>query len=420
MRSRFMGRGSARPLPVLVLALGAALCLPAAAQAGPLAQALDYLAARQDPVGGGFAAGAGTDPAYTAWAALAVSASGEDTARWHRGRASLRAALARPPAGVALPDAERAAVAIATAGMDPRVATGRNLVREVLRAQRPDGTIGADSSTTAWGILALVAGGLGPGSRAIRTACDALERVQRRDGGWSLTEDDPRSGPNTTAAAIQALVAAGRDPETSAALRRARLFLLSVQNPDGGFPPVDGGPSTALTTAWVALSIRSLGERSSRAPWDRAGGPLALLRALQLPDGGVRNATSSTGPSVWATSQAALAFSGTYIPHRRRVARPVPARAPRVVARLPQGGRPLTGPLLVRYADDAGGTGVDPRSVRLFVDGRDLTGRAAVTPYRLELPRPLVPAGRPTIRLSLADRAGNGRSVQWSIVAPGR
>lgn len=75
---------------------------------------------------------------------------------------------------------------------------------------------------------------------------------------------------------------------------------------------------------------------------------------------------------------------------------------------------------MVRYRDDDGGTGVDPHAVRVQVAGRDVTGRAVVTPNQLLLPRGLVPPGRPMIRLSLADRAGNGRSVRWRVDQPGR
>ena len=331
MRFRSPGRVALRPL--LLLGLGAALVVPHAARAAPLAQALDYLASHQDPVGGGFSAEVGTQAGYTAWAALAVAAAGEDTARWRRGRVSLRAAVLRPLVAPTLGDLERQAVVAAAVGADPRAAGGRNLVREVLRAQLADGSIGPDSNTTAWGILALAAGGLGPGSQATRRARVALERIQRSDGGWALTEEDPESGPNTTSTAVQALVAAGHDPRTSFALRRARAFLLTAQNRDGGFSPVVGGTSTALTTAWAALAVRALGERPSRAPWDRRGGPMRFLTGLQLPDGGVRNAASSRVPSVWATSELALAFSGKYLPFTRLVRRSTPAgREPTGVA----------------------------------------------------------------------------------------
>ena len=83
-------------LGALALALALGLSLPAPALAGPLARALDHLASRQDPVAGGFAEGSGTEPAYSAWAALAVTGAGEAPERWRSGAASLRDAVAAP------------------------------------------------------------------------------------------------------------------------------------------------------------------------------------------------------------------------------------------------------------------------------------------------------------------------------------
>lgn len=317
MRARPPAGGrTMRPQVMLLIGLVALLCAPALALGGPLARALDHLASQQDPHGGGFAQGAGTERSYTAWAALAVSAAGGRPERWSRGGASLRDALTRPLRGASMGEMERVAVAISAAGLDPRTAAGINIVRRVLMAQGADGAIGRDVSTTGWGILALRASGLGPDSRAVVGARGALERAQRADGGWSTDDGVPRSAPNTTAEAVQALVAAGRDAGASGSLRRARAFLLAAQNPDGGFPAVVGGESTALTTAWVALSIRALDERSSRPPWNRSGGPLAFLKRMQRPDGGVRNSAASRLASTWATSQAALAFAGRPLPLR--------------------------------------------------------------------------------------------------------
>lgn len=296
-------------------ALAAAGWLAAPASAATLPRALDHLAAAQDPRGGGFADGRGTDPTITAWGALAVAAT---PGPWAGREAPLRRALVRT-LGPGLGDAERGAVALAAWGIDPRAVGARDLVREILAAQRPDGTIGADTSTTAWGILALRAGRLGPEAAAVVRARDALERSQRADGGWALAAGSPGSGPNTTADAVQALVAAGR-PARAPSLVRARRFLRAAQNPDGGFPAVVGGTSTALTTAWVALSLRSLGERGSRPPWNRGGGPRAYLARLQRPDGAVR-ITAGGMASVWATSQTALAFAGRPLPILVPVAR---------------------------------------------------------------------------------------------------
>jgi hypothetical protein len=405
-----------RSAPSAIALAIVALALPASADAGPLAKALDHLSARQDPVGGGFAAEAGTDPALTAWGAMAVAAAGEDPGRWRRGRASLARAVGRPLERPMLGDLERAAVAAAAAGLDPRDVGGRDLVRAVLRAQRGDGAIGDSPSTTAWGILALRAGGLRSGARPIRLARAALERLQRPDGGWSLAPEAPGSGPNTTSVAVQALVAAGRSPGRSPALAAARDFLAAAENPDGGFPAIVGGESTALTTAWVVVALSAIGEDPAAAPWSRAGGPLSHLRRLQLPDGGVRNTRGSPESSVWATSQAVLAFTRRPLPLGLRAAGDVPRRVPRVVWREPAAGGRVAGPLIVRYRDEDGGTGVDPRAVRLALDGRDVTGRALVTPFALQYPGAGVPARRVTVRLTLGDRAGHEMTTSWQIV----
>jgi hypothetical protein len=407
---RPLGSGS-RPHPAIVTALAAALglALPAGAHAGPLSRALDNLAAHQDRFGGGFSVGSGTDPSYTAWATLAVTAAGERAGHWRSGHASLRDAVARPLRNPLLGDVERTAVAASAAGLDSRRVGGRNLLREVLEAQNADGSIGDRPSTTAWGILALRAGGLSLDSRSVRLARNALEREQRRDGGWSADASAMGRDPNTTSVAVQALVAAGRTPGRATSLRRAREFLRRVQNPDGGFPAVVGGESTALTTAWVTVALRTLGDRPDRPPWNRGGGPVRLLRQLQLPDGGVRNSRESTSASVWATSQAALAFAPGPLPLRPRGGRQTPPRTPKAVLREFRGGG-----LVVRYRDDQGGTGVDPSSVRVRVGGQDVTAEARVTASILELPRG-VPAGRSTVALTIADRAGNARSVLWEV-----
>lgn len=307
-RARRTGRFR-RPSALLAASLVAMCALAGPAAAGTLGRALDHLAAVQDPRGGGFAEGRGTDPTTTGWAALAIAAA---PGPWEGEEAPLRRALVRT-LGTTLADAEHGAVALAAWNVDPRAVAGRDLVREILAAQRSDGTIGGDTSTTAWGILALRAGRLSQRAGAVMRARDALERAQRGDGGWALAGGSPGSGPNTTADAVQALVAAGRTAGAPS-LARARRFLVGAQNADGGFPAVVGGTSTALTTAWVALSLRALGERGNRPPWNRAGGPRAFLARLQRADGSVRNTPTAAASSVWATSQTALAFAGRPLP----------------------------------------------------------------------------------------------------------
>ncbi len=417
------GRMAPRP-GTLAVALGLVLAAPAPALAGPLAKALDHLSARQDPVAGGFAEDGGTDSAYSAWAALAVVGAGERVGRWRSGPATLRDAVAARVRRPSLGDLELAAVAAAASGLDPRSVGGRNAVREVLAAQHADGSIGGSPATTAWGILALRAGGLDPGARAVRRARRALVRQQNRDGGWSTGPESPGSGPNTTAAAVQALWAAGARLGASAldrasSLDRARSYLVEAQNPDGGFPPVVGERTQALTTASVAVALHTIGEDPDRPPWNRSGGPLEALRGMQLANGGVRNERDSRSASIWATSQAALAFARGPIPLAPRPLRPIPARTPHVLWREPGPGEPTRGALIVRYRDDEGGTGVDPSRVRLSLGGRDVTRRALVTPFALRLPPSEVRPGAP-VRLALRDRAGNAGAAGWRLAGRGR
>ena len=165
----------------------------------------------------------------------------------------------------------------------------------------------------------------------------------------------------------------------------------------------------------MAVALQTIGEDPGDEPWNRAGGPLTALRGMQLANGGVRNERGSTSASVWATSQATLALAGGPLPLGPRSMRPVPDRAPRVVWHEPTAGEPSRGPVIVRYRDDDGGTGIDPVRVRLRVGGRDVTGRAFVTPFALRLPASSVPAGPAMVSLSLEDRAGNASALAWRL-----
>ena len=152
------------PASLLVAVLAAIGWAAGPASAATLGRALDHLAAVQDPRGGGFAEGRGTDPTITPWAALAIAAA---PGQWAGKEAPLRRALVRTLGRRRSPTPSTAAVALAASGIDPRAVAGRDLVREILAAQRSDGTIGADPSSTAWGILALRAGRLAPEARAV-------------------------------------------------------------------------------------------------------------------------------------------------------------------------------------------------------------------------------------------------------------
>jgi hypothetical protein len=64
--------------------------------------------------------------------------------------------------------------------------------------------------------------------------------------------------------------------------------------------------------------------------------------------------------------------------------------------------------------DDAGGMGVDPKSVRVTLSGRNITGQTEVTAqhftYRADLP-----PGRHTVEVAASDLAGNAVRRNWSF-----
>lgn len=62
------------------------------------------------------------------------------------------------------------------------------------------------------------------------------------------------------------------------------------------------------------------------------------------------------------------------------------------------------------------GSGVDPGSVRLIVNGHDVTADAEVTPYFLSYtPSSPMSSGTQTVQLSLADKAGNKTQSDWKF-----
>lgn len=64
--------------------------------------------------------------------------------------------------------------------------------------------------------------------------------------------------------------------------------------------------------------------------------------------------------------------------------------------------------------DDAGGTGVDPDSVRITISGRDVTSLAEVTPRHFNY-RGSLPPGRHTVDVTAKDRVGNVAQQSWSF-----
>ena len=261
-----------------------------------------YLMAVQNADGGyGSGPGQSSSGMYSAWAALGLEAVGARPQTVSRGGRSLLSYL---EAGTSPSDDSGAlerTILVMGAG-----ARG-DLVASLAGRFGRDGSIGDQVNLTAFGVLALRAAGaslppLTPGW---------LARQQNSDGGFSFATAGGASDVDDTGAALEALAAAGG--ASSSALGRAVGYLRREQNRDGGLPQQDGAASNAQSTAWAIQGLLAAGVDPSSI---RHGGrsPLDYLRSLIAPDGHVRYAAGSDQTPVWVTGEALMALAGKPLP----------------------------------------------------------------------------------------------------------
>ena len=129
-----------------------------------------------------------------------------------------------------------------------------------------------------------------------------LKSKQLSDGCWEFS-DGIGCDTNTTALAIEALLAAGVDPSDSA-VEDALDYLEGAQNDDGGFPydpkSAWGTDSDTNSTAFVIQALVAAGEKIG--DWDRGGTtPLEALLRFQNPETGAF--TYSGKDDAYATYQ---------------------------------------------------------------------------------------------------------------------
>ncbi|HEV2059783.1 MAG TPA: prenyltransferase/squalene oxidase repeat-containing protein [Solirubrobacteraceae bacterium] len=213
-------------------------------------------------------------------------------------------------------DIERTILALRAAGRSAHSVRGRNLVRELIAMRRRNGSFAGLANQTAFAILALRAAGRSRKDRTVRAAAGWLLSQHNRDGGYNFAGKGGRSGIDDTAAALQALVAAGK--RGSRTVRRAAAFLAAKQNRDGGMPLTPGQGSNAQSTAWAIQGLAAAGRSPARLHRRGARSPIEYLRSLQSSSGAVRYSRSSRQTPVWVTAQALMGFRAKPFPLRRR------------------------------------------------------------------------------------------------------
>ncbi len=245
------------------------------------------------------------------WAAITLTANGIDINTVKNPNASLNDFLLsdHPGNGATATDWENRILAIVATNNNPTDFDGINYLQN-LEGFYNNSQLGETYllNDDIFGLLALVASGSMANQQIKQDTLNFIITHQAANGGFSWSPDttcqfcDPSA--DMTAAALQALQAAKdnglTNPNLDSAINNAKNYLLSNQNPDGGFGYF--GFSDADSTSWVIMAFNILGigstESSNAKDW---------LITNQQPDGGF---PSYNGSDTTTTSHALIAISG--------------------------------------------------------------------------------------------------------------
>jgi len=307
-RRRLEVRWERSPAPIVAGAMVLALLLAmsaAAMAATPASRAEGYLLRAQNKDGGfGGAPRQSSSPLYSGWAGLALGSAGRNPRDLERsGGRSLAGYVLRGSGSLRdIGEIERTVLLARVAGMNPRRLGGRNLLAEIEKRRRGDGSISGFVSYTAFGVMALRASGASAGSATI----EWLVSSQNADGGFGVARSSA-SDSDMTGAALQALATVGR--ARGPAAQRATEWLRDNQNVDGGFGQFKGRNSNAQSTAYAIQGLLAAGARGNASSRARA-----YLVGLQRRDGSVAYSSTSSQTPVWVTAQALMALEGKPLP----------------------------------------------------------------------------------------------------------
>ena len=314
-RERFEWRAPA-VASLLLLCLALTSVLPARAQAAGFGatRAAVWLAGEQNPDGGwGASPGDSSSLEPTAWAMLGLEAAGRNPRDVSRGGSNAVDYLRERADGLGSPGAlARSILALEGAKVDPRAFGGRDLVAALLKRRRDDGSFEGWPGTTAFAVIALRAAGADSG---LERSISWLAKVQNRDGGWGDLPQSP-STADGTAAVMQAI------PDTEAA-EHGLGYLRKAQRPSGGFPLGGGGAVNSQSTAWAVQGMLAVGADPSLAQSGKSA--LDYLEARQDGDGHYRYSDSSDQTPIWVTGQVLPATAGEAYPVTPVSVQPAPA-----------------------------------------------------------------------------------------------
>ncbi len=290
--------------PLLLVAL--LMTAPAPPRANAAASPSAFLVAAQNRDGGfGAARGQPSTSLYSGWVALGLASAGVSPGQVTRDGHSLTAYLLGAASSAHDPGSvERMILALRAAGASASDANGIDLVAQLEHEIAPDGAVSGQVNLTAFAVLALRAAGKPVPARTLAWIADQADD----DGGFGYGPAGGTSDVDDTGAALEALAGVAT-PHTIRVRRAAVAFIRAEQAPGGGFPAQRGEDANAQSTAWAIQGLIAAG--APAAPIDRA---IAYLRTLQASDGHIRYARASDQTPVWVTAEALMALERKPLP----------------------------------------------------------------------------------------------------------
>jgi prenyltransferase/squalene oxidase-like repeat protein len=288
----------------LLLALALVTAAPDRADASDAGRATGWLLSVQNGDGGwGSSPDDGSSAAMTGWAMLGLEAAGRnpyDVAR--NGHSPIDFLRSNMEEITSTGDIARTVLALQGAGADPRSFADRNLVAELLKRRRDNGSFEGWPGTTAFSVIALREAGATGG---LDKTLSWLGDVQNDGGGWGDVPGSP-STADGTGAVMQAM------PDTKAA-DRGLSYLRKAQRGSGGYVTGSNGTVNSQSTGWAVQGLVAVGAKVDSI---RTGGnsPYDYLAARQASDGHYRYSSSSDQTPVWVTAQVLVAASGKSFP----------------------------------------------------------------------------------------------------------
>lgn len=254
------------------------------------------------------------------WATIAFASNNIDVSSVKNGSVSLRDYLwsdlpdsSTPPTSL-----ERKILSVVAMGNNPGDFNGVNLV-EKLHSLHSDNQLGDPTllNDDIFGVLALVASGPLANSEILANSLEFILAHQAESGGFSWSTDTCewcQPDGNDTSAVIQAFSLVKKYDlanlelkiRLDVSLALAKNFLLTTQNPDGGFGYDAGSDSDGSSTAWALMALDALGAGES----EQAEKAKTWLVNNQNGDGGFHY-QAGFGSDTSTSSHAVIALSNS-------------------------------------------------------------------------------------------------------------